>query len=282
MRRSILLTVAVLSAACTSCTNLEGTATGAHATVVMRDGKRLKGSITQSTTLQITLVQDDKLPIEIQTDQVKLVSYDTPDTPGPDVAVSADAAHEEHYHPAENKIRSRSLLLMEGAEFPVRLEETIDSSKAVEGQTYAAEVARDLTDAKGDVVVPRGSNAMVVIRSASKGDRFHSALDLQLDLLSVSVEGQKYTLNTSDIVEHGRDGVGKNRRTGIFAGGGAAVGSIIGAIAGGGKGAAIGAGSGAGAGLLTQLLTKGNAIKVPAETVLTFKLDQPLRVVAAR
>jgi hypothetical protein len=63
---------------------------------------------------------------------------------------------------------------------------------------------------------------------------------------------------------------------------GAAIGAIIGAIAGGGKGAAIGAGSGAGAGALTQIITKGGSIRVPAETILTFKLDRPLRVMAAR
>ena len=57
--------------------------------------------------------------------------------------------------------------------------------------------------------------------------------------------------------------------------------ALFGAIAGGGKGAAIGAGAGAGAGALTQVLTKGKAIRVPAESVLTFKLDKPLRIVAA-
>jgi hypothetical protein len=76
--------------------------------------------------------------------------------------------------------------------------------------------------------------------------------------------------------------MGANKRTAEYTGGGTAVGAIIGAIAGGGRGAAIGAGSGAGAGALTQILTKGGSIKVPAESVLTFKLDRPLRVVAAR
>jgi outer membrane lipoprotein SlyB len=75
--------------------------------------------------------------------------------------------------------------------------------------------------------------------------------------------------------------VGKNKRTAEFAGGGAAIGAIIGAIAGGGKGAAIGAGAGAGAGALGEIVTKGK-IKVPAETVLTFKLDSALRVVEAQ
>ena len=53
-------------------------------------------------------------------------------------------------------------------------------------------------------------------------------------------------------------------------------------IAGGGKGAAIGAGAGAGAGAVTQIATKGGAIKVPAETVLTFQLDKPVQIVEAK
>ena len=74
--------------------------------------------------------------------------------------------------------------------------------------------------------------------------------------------------------QKGRDGVGVNKRTGAITGGGAAIGAIIGAIAGGGKGAAIGAGAGAGAGAVGQILTKGS-IKIPAETILTFRLDGP-------
>jgi hypothetical protein len=102
-----------------------------------------------------------------------------------------------------------------------------------------------------------------------------------MDLASVSIDGRQYQLSTADLAERGRSGIGANRRTGEFTGGGAAIGAIIGAIAGGGRGAAIGAGSGAGAGALSQILTKGT-IKVPVETVLTFKLDQALRVRAAQ
>ena len=82
--------------------------------------------------------------------------------------------------------------------------------------------------------------------------------------------------------QRGKSGIGANKRTAIYTGGGAALGGIIGAIAGGGKGAGIGAGAGAGAGVLTQVLTKGGSIKVPVESVLTFKLDKPLHVMAAR
>ncbi len=89
----------------------------------------------------------------------------------------------------------------------------------------------------------------------------------------------QYELSTENLAERGRQGVGVNKRTGEFAGGGAALGAIIGAIAGGGKGAAIGGGSGAGAGALAQVLTKGPAVRVPVESVLTFQLDRPLHMV---
>jgi len=131
-------------------------------------------------------------------------------------------------------------------------------------------------------VIPDGSNAKIVIKSASKGGRFVGESDLVLDLRAVSVEGQEYLIGTSDITKSGQQGVGANKRTAIFTGSGAAIGAIIGAIAGGGKGAAIGAASGAGAGAITQVVTKGGSIKVPAETILTFKLDRPLRVDANR
>src|SRR4029077_9657718 len=129
----------------------------------------------------------------------------------------------------------RTYVIPSGTEIPVRSEETIDSAKAVEGQTYAAEVAEDIRDAEGSVVIPRGSNAQIVIRSASKGGRIRGASDLVLDLQSVSVEGQENALSTADIERRGKQGVGANRRTAEYSGGGAAIGAIIGAIAGGGK-----------------------------------------------
>jgi hypothetical protein len=179
-------------------------------------------------------------------------------------------------------VSTKTYQLPVGTEISVRAEETIDSSKGSEGQTYAAEVTKDVLDADGAVVIPDGSNAKIVIKSASKGGRFTGQSDLALDLRAISVEGQEYLIGTSDLQQRGREGVGANKRTAIFTGGGAAIGAIIGAIAGGGKGAAIGAASGAGGGAITQVATKGGSVKVPAETILTFKLDRPLHVDASK
>jgi len=60
--------------------------------------------------------------------------------------------------------------------------------------------------------------------------------------------------------------------------GGAAVGSIIGAIAGGGKGAGIGAAVGGGAGAGSEVITKGDQVKIPSETLLDFTLQQDVAI----
>ena len=185
----------------------------------------------------------------------------------------------ERHHPARDAIRSKTLEVPAGTKVSVRTDETIDSASAAEGQTYAGEITEDVRDTAGDVVIPSGANAQIVVKSSSKGGRIHGASDLVVDLQSVSVGGQQYMLNTSDVVEQGKNGIGANKRTGEFVGGGAGIGTLIGAIAGHGKGAALGAASGAGAGALTEILTKGGSIKIPAETVMTFQLEQPLRIV---
>jgi len=284
--RKILIVPAFLSLlVLSSCAKQDSAPAAAdlpHATVVMRDGARLSGTVAASSPSEITLNVDGGAPRTIAMKDVRRVDYgDAPASARTAGAAPAEPTHEDHHHAARSEIRTKTFVLAAGAEVPVRTEETIDSKTAVEGQTFAAEAASDVRDADGAVVIPRGANAAIVIKSASKGGRFRGASDLVLDLRSVSVEGQRYTLDTSDIAEKGRSGVGLNKRTGEIAGGGAAIGAIIGAIAGGGKGAGVGAGAGAGAGALTEILTKGS-IKVPAETVLTFRLDQPLRVAEAK
>jgi hypothetical protein len=280
----------------TSCSKPSGG--GQHATVLMRDGTSVAGTVVSNSAGELQLTGDDKIGRTIPMAQVRSIQYDDttepsaaaqtpPPTPAPSAApapvappVARNEPPHEHHHPVEAAITTRTHELPVGTEISVRTEDTIDSGKAVDGQTFPAEVTRDVVDGAGGIVIPRGSNAQIVIRSASKGGKIRGAADLVMDLASVSVEGRQYELSTADLAERGKSGIGANKRTAEYTGGAAAVGAIIGAIAGGGKGAGIGAGAGAGAGALTQILTKGT-IKVPVESVLTFQLDQPLRVRAA-
>lgn len=142
-----------------------------------------------------------------------------------------------------------------------------------DGRVFSGVVHQDVLDAHGNVAIRRGSDAELMVRTDSNHD-------LALDLESVTVNGQRYALTAhSDLPADGqKDGLGQNKRTAEYLGGGALLGTIIGALAGGGKGAAIGAAAGAAAGAGTQVLTRGKAVNVPAESLLTFRLERTIEM----
>jgi hypothetical protein len=167
-----------------------------------------------------------------------------------------------------------------GTEIVVMPNENIDSANASTGQTFSADVAEDVMS-NGQVVVPKGSEAELVLRDLKEQGKVTGSSELVLDLQSIRVNGRRYTISTEDVAQGNNSGLGANKRTATMVGGGAVLGTLIGAIAGGGKGAAIGAATGAAAGAGAQVLTRGKAVKVPAETKLRFKLDEPLDFRAA-
>jgi hypothetical protein len=276
-------------ASCTNKSTVESTEKR-HATVLMQDGTKVTGTVEASSPSELTLAGDDNITRTIPMNQVKSVEY------GDDTGGQTKTSHkrgsgeslsarksESGVPPAppnQSAPPTRTYELPAGTQIPVRSNETIDSSTATTGQSFPAEVSKDVLDSSGAVAIPRGSTAQLVIVSASKGGRIRGASDLTLTLGSVSVGGQRYEVDAGNMQQTGKSGLGANKRTAEYTGGGTGLGAIIGAIAGGGKGAAIGAGAGAGAGALTQIMTKGKAIRVPVESVLTFKLDKPLRIVA--
>ncbi len=288
---------------------------GPHVVVILTSGSKVPGVIVASSQTDMVVAGDDGIERKIPLEKVKTVEYGEPaprevaktapaprapappveQAPPPQQAPAAAAppaqpapASPERVTPPPPPaappapvVTTRTYELPVASEVSVRTNEPIDSATAREGQTFDAQVTRNAKDSDGAVVIPRGSRALIVIRSASKGGHFRGASDLVLDLQSVVIGGRPYAIDTAEVSQKGKPGLGANQRTAEYTGGGAALGAIIGAIAGGGKGAAIGAGAGAGAGVLTQVLTKGGSIKVPVETVLTFRLDKPLKVTAA-
>ncbi|HOQ47399.1 MAG TPA: hypothetical protein PLA43_14455 [Bryobacteraceae bacterium] len=271
------------------------TAPGPRARVILTDGSSVPGTIVASTQTDMIVLGDDGIERKIPLSRVKSVEYGEAPAEAPARRAAAPRTRETERRPSPAapavpapvapaappaEVTTRTYEVPAGTEISVRTNETIDSATAQEGQTFEAQVTRDVRDANGDLVIPRGSEARIVIRSASKGGRFRGQSDLVLDMQSVTINGRQYAIETADVTQTGKAGLGANKRTATYTGGGAALGAVIGAIAGGGKGAAIGAGAGAGAGALTQILTKGGSIKVPAESVLTFQLDKPLRVAA--
>lgn len=264
-------------------------------TLVLRNGNRVNGTLDSVSENYITLDEGGTLHrfrrSEVQ--RIELTSGNTPalenrnynDRREDEPAPAPEARNYSDNGPqgppngrAEGRMNGRdSVTLPAGTDIGVITTDPIDSKDASEGQTFAASIANDITDPSGRVVIPKGADAELVIRSVNSGGATGTS-DLALDLQSVRVGGNTYDVSTEDIQQQGNAGIGKNKRTGEYVGGGAVLGTLIGAIAGGGKGAAIGAIAGAGAGAGAQVLTRGKSVHVPSESRLTFRLDQPLHL----
>lgn len=164
-----------------------------------------------------------------------------------------------------------------GTTMVIRTNEAISAGKAQEAGQYSAEIAQDVVNAQNQVLIPRGSPAKLTVIDASTGGAVGTS-ELELALSSITVGGRTYTVQSDVAEREGKAGIGANERTAKTVGGGAALGALIGAIAGGGSGAVAGAAVGAAGGAAVQVLTRGDAVRVPAETLLTFRLGQPIRL----
>ena len=161
-----------------------------------------------------------------------------------------------------------------GTRISVRTIDGIDSTKNQAGDRFQASLEEPLT-VDGNVVVPKGADIYGRLAESKESGKFSGRSQLQLELTGIVVNGRTVPIVTGDYELTGKSrGASTAKRTV----GGAAVGSIIGAIAGGGKGAAIGAGVGGGVGAGSEIITKGDQVKVPSETLLDFTLQQELSI----
>jgi uncharacterized protein YcfJ len=82
-------------------------------------------------------------------------------------------------------------------------------------------------------------------------------------------------INTENV---SRESGSRGEKTAKVAGAGAVIGGVLGGVLGGGKGAVGGAAAGGAAGAGVEAVTKGQQVKVPSETRLTFVLDTPVTI----
>ncbi len=165
-----------------------------------------------------------------------------------------------------------------GQSILVRMIDGVDSSKNHVGDIFHASLETDLT-INNSLVARKGTDVYGRLAEAKEAGHISGSSELQLELTRMVIDGHDYPLVSSDYTLQGK---GRGSNTAKKVGGGAALGAIIGAVAGGGKGAAIGAGVGAGAGGAVQVLTRGQQVKVPSETLLEFRLQQPAMVAATQ
>jgi len=156
--------------------------------------------------------------------------------------------------------------LPSGSQISIRLIDSVDSEKNREGDEFRASLEDPIT-LGNDVIAQKGADAKVRLVSEQESGKLSGRAGLTVQLVSITVNGKNIPMNTSDVSEYSGS---RGARTAKSAAAVGAVGAIIGAIAGGGKGAAIGAGAGAAAGAGAQTVMKGQQVRIPSETVLTF------------
>lgn len=156
-----------------------------------------------------------------------------------------------------------------GTEISIRLIDEIDSEKAREGQEFRASLDDPITLDR-DVIAPKGADAVVKLVAEKDPGKFTGKTELTVQLVSVTIRGKAVPFQTSTVSQESKSrGTETAKKAGVVGG----IGAIIGAIAGGAKGAAIGAGAGAAAGAGSQVFMKGQRVKIPPETVLTFTTE---------
>jgi len=180
--------------------------------------------------------------------------------------------------PSLTTSRARDIVRVpSGTRIMIRTIDAIDSDRNQVGDKFQASLEQPLV-VDDVVVVPKGTSVYGRLTQATEAGRIQGRSQLKLELTGIIVNDETIPLVTG---EYSVAGSSRGATTAKRVGTGAAVGAVIGAIAGGGKGAAIGAGVGAGAGTAVQVMTKGEKVHVPSETLLEFVLQQEVRLPVA-
>jgi hypothetical protein len=169
---------------------------------------------------------------------------------------------------------SGAITIPAGTSLLVRMIDGVDSSKSQVGDTFEGSLESPLM--VGDTVVAeRGADVFGKLARVKSAGKISGGAELTLELTGVRIAGNIVPIDSTTYEVAGK---GRGKESAGRIGGGAALGAIIGAVAGGGAGAAIGAGAGAAAGTTIQLVTHGEKVRIPSETLLEFKLEHDVTV----
>ncbi len=261
-------------------------------TLVLRSGERVQGTFIGGSARQIRMDVNGETRI-FEIDRVRTLTFQGDDTAPPPMPRNdsrsdaargddrprlrrADSAQEPPPYVPDNAAARAPLgvTIDPGTSLTVRMIDPVDSETARTGQTFRASIDEPVT-VDGQVVIPRGADVMTKLVAEQQANKINGRPSLTLVIMSVTVNGQPVDVTTSDVQT---EGASRGKKSAGVIGGGTALGAIIGGLAGGGRGAAIGAVSGAAAGTGVQVLTNGEKVRIPSETRLTFRLQNPVRL----
>jgi hypothetical protein len=165
--------------------------------------------------------------------------------------------------------------LTPGTMLSVRLNQALSSDRSRQGDVFGGTLDQPL-EIDGFVVAERGARVEGRVSEVQEAGRVKGLAQLTLELTRLyTSDGQSIPIRTTQFVQRG---LASKKEDAEKVGAGAVLGTIIGAIAGGGKGAAIGAAAGGAAGAGTVAATRGKPALLPAETRVSFRVDQAVEI----
>jgi hypothetical protein len=246
-------------------------------TLQMKDGRVIQGRFLGGTQASVQFETRGKIEL-YNVDDIISVTFTGPPpaSSAPPAASMAPPpgplpAPAPTQYPAAN---ATSITVPAGTDLLVRMIDSVDSDKNNVGDRFRASLEQDFV-VDGVVIATKGTDVYGRLSEAKEAGHFQGKSQLKLELTDILIHNRLQPIVTGDYEVSGSSrGADTAKKVGI----GAVAGTVIGAIAGGGKGAAIGAGVGAGAGGAVQVITKGEQVHVPSETLLNFRIEQPFSV----
>ncbi len=221
-------------------------------------------------------------PVSAPVEQTKVEAPPPPPEPPPPAPAPVVTPPPPPPPPAETRPeppQPRSVTIASGTLVTVRLGETISTERSRQGDSFMATLDEPLV-VDGLVIAEKGARANGRVVDLVEAGRVKGLAHLSLELASLMLsDGQRVELRTARFEKEGPSSKTEDtQKVGI----GAAIGAAIGAIAGGGKGAAIGAASGGAAGGGVVAATRGKPAVLPAETKISFRVEQPVTITEKR
>lgn len=176
--------------------------------------------------------------------------------------------------------------LAEGTNIRVKLTDRLSTSETSAGSAFQGEVVRDVYKG-GSVIIPAGSMLKGRVVSVSQGRHLGPSATLRLRPDTIILpDGTAYHLygqvagseapGTKTDSEGGIQPRPQTVKTGVEYGAAAGTGAVVGAYAGGPVGAVVGSVIGAGIVTAHILMQHPSAAVVPAGSVVTFSLTEPM------
>src|SRR5437762_1237769 len=159
MLKAVGLNVGALILVCCAC---------AADTLVLRDGSTHSGRFVSATTGTVSFSEAGTIQRYARS-KIQSIEFDN--------STVASPLQEGGTSRLGRNSRS-SVVLPAGTEISVLTNESIDSKAAQEGQVFPADVAEDVTNSAGTVVIPKGSEAELVIRRIASAGTVTGSSDL--------------------------------------------------------------------------------------------------------